>query len=82
MKNLNKRTDGYFEIMENGEFISSVYGKLTKNGEPKICKCCGRKVTSYFDIEYYDENDDGHFATYGVECFKQIATFDDSVFAL
>ena len=82
MKNLNTKTDGYFEMMENGELITNVYGKLIKNGEPQVCKCCGRTVTNYFETEYYDEHDNGHFGTYGTECFKKIATFDDSVFAI
>lgn len=82
MKNLYTKTDGIFEMWENGELITDVYGKLTKHGEPKTCKCCGKQVTNYFETEYYDEHDDGHFATYGVECFKKIATFDDSVFGI
>lgn len=82
MTNLNTKTDGYFSIEENGELISCVYGKLTRNGEPKICKCCGKMVKNYFDTEWYDEHDDGHFDTYGTECFKKIADWDDSVFAM
>ena len=82
MKNLNTKTDGYFEMKINGEWISCVYGKLTKNGEPKKCDCCGRTVTSYFKTEYYDVDDNGHFGTYGTECFKKIADWDDSIIAM
>lgn len=77
----NTKTDGYFEIMENGEFISCVYGKL-KSGEPKTCKCCGREVTNYFDTVYIDENDNEICGTYGTECFKKIANWDESVVTL
>ena len=69
----NTKTDGYFEIVENGEFISCVYGKL-KSGEPKTCKRCGREVINYFDTVYSDENGNEICGTYGTECFKKIAT--------
>lgn len=80
MKNI--KTDGYFEMMENREIIFCVHGTLTRNGEPKICKCCGREVTNYFDTVYVDENDNEIFSTYGTECFKKIANWDESVVAL
>ena len=80
--NLNTKSDGYFELRENGELITDVYGKLTRNGEPKKCQCCGRTVTSYFETEYYDEHDNGHFGIYGTECFKKIAVWDDSIIAM
>ncbi len=82
MKNLNVKTDGYFEIMDNGKLVSGVYGFRVRNGKPAVCKYCGRTVTNYFDTVYYDEHDDEHAAIYGVDCFKKIATFDDSVFAI
>lgn len=77
----NTKTDGYFEMMDNGKLITCVYGKL-KNGEPKVCMCCGREVTNYFDTVYVDENDNEIFGTYGTECFKKIANWNESVVTL
>lgn len=82
MKNLNTKTDGYFEMMENGELITNVYGKLIRDGESQVCKCCGRKVTSYFVTVYIDENGNEIYGTYGTECFKKIAVWDDSIIAI
>lgn len=80
MKNFNTKTDGYFEIRNNGEIINA-YAKLVKNGETKTCKCCGRICESYFRAYHIDENDNEICETYGTECFKKIATWDDSIFA-
>lgn len=75
MKNLNTKTDGYFEVHQNGKHITDVYGKKIINGKPEICDCCGKTILNYFKTEYYDENDDGHFGTYGIDCFKGYVNF-------
>ncbi len=82
MKNLNTKNDGYFEIEEDGVRITNVYGVLIRNGSPKKCKCCGKQVTNYFETEYYDEHDNGHFGIYGTDCFKKIAVWDPSIIAM
>lgn len=80
-KNLNTKTDGYFEMWDNGKYIGSVYGKLIKDGAT-ICKKCGKIVTRYMEIYYIDENDNEISANYGTECFKKMATWDKSIIAL
>ena len=77
---MNTRTDGYFTLNENGNIVDPVYGKL-KSGEA-TCKCCGRKVTNFFETYYIDENDKEICGTYGTECFKKIANWDESVIAI
>ena len=80
MKNFNTKTDGYYEIRYKGAVISA-YAKLVKNTETKKCDCCGRACDSYFRTCYIDENSDEVFNIFGTECFKKIATWDDSIFA-
>ena len=80
IRNYNTKTDDYYEMRINGAYLN-VYAKLTKNGETRTCKCCGKTCENYFRTYYIDENDNEICETYGTECFKKIATFDDSIFA-
>ena len=75
------KINGYYEIRDDGEVISA-FAQLVINGVTEKCKCCGRSCKNYFLAYYINENNDEVCNIYGTECFKNIATFDDSIIAL
>ena len=81
MKNLNTKTDGYYELRYNGEIISA-YVKLISTGEKSYCVCCGKLCNNFFKTYHIDENDNEICMNFGISCFKKIAKFDDSILAL
>lgn len=81
MKNLNTKTNGYYEIRDDGGIISA-FAQLVNNGKAERCKCCGKSCNNYFLAYYIDDDNDEVCNIYGTECFKKIAKFDDSIIAL